>query len=293
MNPELRTTSESMEIPVLSKGGKRASVSVPLIGEFLANMSAPLRQAGFSSEELEGLVLWPSAAGVKPNPKLPVPKPTSVDDILPDRSDEIIVAANRVDNLFVQCDESFARPQFFLPVSSPLLDPLQPPFPKDVLIYYKLYWEKVKSWKLGPGISFRRDVGYKAGTTTQDSRTISATLGVEYGGLSAKLEATLNHSVSITEEIETSEHCSYDVDKNKVCVFTVWNLVHAVEFTDSAGKLLNWSGIVGPKKTPPGGFVPPPPLLSSPLLGVRFWLPKHSLTNRSVDVVQDPVLFDP
>jgi hypothetical protein len=209
---------------------------------------------------------------MKPNVKLPVPKPASPDDVLPETSDALLVAANGVD-LFIQLQQN----GMFVPVSHPgFTNKLKPPFPKDALVNYKLYWEKVKSWRLGPG-TFQRDVVHRVGTATQDSTTISAELGVTLDWLSAKLSGTLNHSISITQETETSEHYSFTVPDNKTCIFTIWNLVQQFEFTDSAGNLLNWSGAV---------------LISENLgVGVLATLPKQRLTNRGADVAQDPVMF--
>ena len=266
--------SEFIEVPVLSGNGRRALVSVPSGEALLTNVLAAVGKAGFTSEELYGLVLWPSEVGH--TRKLPVPKPTSPDDILPDRSSEIFIGSSSV-RLFVLVEGFDGGPKF-LPVDAPLLqEKLVPPFPKGALMHYSVYWEKVKSWRLGPG-TFTRDVVHKVGTTKEESTTMAAELGVAFEGLSAKLSGTFSTSIKITDETETSEHYSFSIPEKKVCIFTIWNLVHGFQVTDAAGKNLIWNGNLA---LPPflGGNKPAS-------------LPKRELINRSSDVAQDPVFFD-
>jgi hypothetical protein len=180
----------------------------------------------------------------------------------------------------------YNNPSFFVPVNHPAYGGahLEPPFPGDVSVHYERYWEKVVSNRYGPGESIQRQVVHKVGTTTQDSTLISAELGVAAGGLSGKLTETLNHVVTITTESDTTEVIDYKVPPGKICVFSIWNLVHGFEFKDAAGRLIDWSGT---SFLNPGGRG-----RGAGRRGMPFSFPSARLTHRSHDTVQDPVLFD-
>lgn len=190
-------------------------------------------------------------------PRLPVPKPKTKFDILPQMSNVITLV--QVDaQPFVTCyalgnppppgifPGKFAAygPGGF-PFPGDLGFHLDPAFPIGAKLAYNIYWSLQKSYTLTGPQNFSDEIDYTQGAAETDTTTMSAELGVDVKYLSAKLTETVSRSVSVTTETTEKRITSTTVDKGIVRVWTVWQLVETYQLLASDGTPLPaYSGFV-------------------------------------------------
>lgn len=180
-------------------------------------------------------------------PTLPVPKPKSKFDILPQMSNVLTLV--QVDTQpFVTCWALGNPPQpgtfpgrfaaygqsGFPMGGNPQLH-LDPAFPIGAKIAYNIYWSMQKSYTLTGPQNFSDEIDYTQGATETDTTTMSAELGVDVKYLSAKLTKTVSRSVSVNTETTEKRITSTTVDKGIVRVWTVWQLVETYQLLASDG----------------------------------------------------------
>jgi hypothetical protein len=201
--------------------------------------------------------------------RLPQPVPATWDEIVPDRSAELVVENSDAPDLFVGVGE--ARP-IFVPVRSSIFDP---PFPKNVRLYRVMFWEKVYTRRIEPPHDFKREITHATGTTIEDSATFAAELGIPLGELSLKLSASFSYQVTMTDSLSVTESISFSVPADRRIVFTVWSQTECFEFRDPEGRLPRWSSRLQSVISRPGGKF---------TISERVYLPKLAILSKGKDL---------
>lgn len=168
-------------------------------------------------------------------PLPPIPVPKSVLDQPPKFSDRIVVATNPTEKLLLWWDYDHGDIQFWIPnvvgaqfgglPGSTINYFYGPPIP-DYTLTYRRYWQQLDYQAMGAGTSYNAVEQITHGVSTTDSQSLSAELGVEGAGLSAKLTATFEHSVTIADETTVTKTWAVDAaPANTVNVWVFWQLV--------------------------------------------------------------------
>jgi hypothetical protein len=169
-------------------------------------------------------------------PKLPVPKPATIDDILPEVSEEKEITRKPAGDVMVY----IAWWGGWVPTSALKKWPyVQHPFPQNVQLKYSIFWKRIETIKLAPGEQLTKSWTVKNGMTVTDTSSFAAELGVSVEGLSAKLTTTLTHTVSVMTETDVTTAFNYTAKKS--AVWTLWQLYERFSFVDEAGKLVEWA----------------------------------------------------
>jgi hypothetical protein len=95
----------------------------------------------------------------------PVPKPMSKDDILPQNSNDIVIATGNAE-FFLYAFSSYWQISAF--------NRFAPPLPPGLQLAYKMFWENVDSEHVAGPQTFSRTYMTKNGITVGDSQTLSA-----------------------------------------------------------------------------------------------------------------------
>jgi hypothetical protein len=200
---------------------------------FQHNIVIPRRTTMFSEEEYQERFGFPIATRY---PRLPVPKPETFDDILPEVSDEIVVTQNPAGDVSVYVSwwggwvaSSALKTWFYV----------QHPFPQDVRLAYSIFWRRIETHKLAAGEQLTRSVTVKNGTTVTDTNNLAAELGVSFNGLSAKLSKTVGHSVTVMTETDVTT--AYQYTAKTRAVWTLWQLMERFAFVDEKGDIIDWA----------------------------------------------------
>jgi hypothetical protein len=298
MNPN---SDEKLRIFALAKSGKRHSFQIPVKEglDLLGESHAILSKEGFTTEELKDLILSPTeleelpsvVAGTSRVRALsvkalesdssypPIPKPRSKDEFPPQKSSEVIVNTNNID-LFVYCwgNKGFYHgaymPLFYPSIKGPVYT-TYPLFPL-AKIAYKRYWLNTGSHTLIGPQNFSKAFTTTVGMSNTNSTTLSAELGVEVKGLSAKLSKSTTTSITISEEKSITETYSIEVEKRKICVYTLWQLIEVFVLVDVDDKPIGWKGVWG----------------YPPFMGIPAVFPENQFSHNCIIKVSDTVWFD-
>ena len=177
-----------------------------------------------------------SAAGLAslnlPTPS--VPKPTSPTDLPPETSDTLVVSKNPTTDLYV-----LGGSGAWCPVSS--LPPAVTPFPSPVYAQFSTYWKQIGSAVLTGPQTYTKSVSYTTGMSTTDSTTLSAEFGISYGALSAKLSATIGHSVTTSQQTTITDSYQISVPSGKTSVYVLWQLMGEIIFLGPDMTPIQWS----------------------------------------------------
>jgi hypothetical protein len=90
------------------------------------------------------------------------------------------------------------------------------------------YYKKVCAGVLEPGADFNREVAKTHGISSTESMTLSASLGIEAKGLSAKVEATFGRAVTVNDESTVTEKFLVKSPKKGKRVFVIWQRVYEI-----------------------------------------------------------------
>lgn len=178
----------------------------------------------------------------------PVPAITSLNDALPQESDRIVLgtSTSRL-NIWANSDNSSKETWVpDVPNANPSTAPAllnywdgQPP--AEYTLTMRQYWRQVDSsyTRIPEGNSMSISYTKTYGISTTDSQSISAELGVEAGGLSAKVTAEFSHSVTTSQE--TSETKTISVASpgaGMIRVWLAWQLVDEIVALDRSGNTI-------------------------------------------------------
>jgi hypothetical protein len=189
--------------------------------------------------------------------RIPIPKPKTPDEILPHRSDEVLVASVLVSPfLAISLNQCQYLPAYGkLPITlggaglSFHVSSIQPQFPIGARLLYRMWWENVASYPIAGPQKFTRDITVEHGVSTEDASTFAYELGVELNvgkeltaKLSAKISSSVSHKVTVTDKDTLAEHFAVDVPDSFVYVYTGWQLIESFEIADANSRPLNWAG---------------------------------------------------
>ena len=196
--------------------------------------------AGMSEKSLPGIGPFSGSLGSN---DFPVPKPSSPDDVIPQRSEERLITAVNVP-LFIPVRASWSDGSVWKPfpvTPSPGGWP-DPPFPQGAQIAYRAYWSNDHTEVIDGPQDWKREVKVTPGQSDTDSTTLSLQLGVKVGDLSAKLSASFQHTVVITRQEEVSQTYSVSMKQGQTGVWTRWHLVEVFAIADQLGEEISWAG---------------------------------------------------
>lgn len=179
----------------------------------------------------------------------PLPQITSLNDESAQQSAPIVVAisSERL-HLFADSDDSSIQmwvsdiPGQAIPHSSAVLRNYWGDGPpRQYTLTLRRYWRKVPGsyTRVNHGNGFSHTVTITHGISTTDTQSLSAELGIEAGGLSAKVSATFGHSVEITDEVSITK--TYQIDEpavGMIRVWELWQLVDEIVALDSQGNII-------------------------------------------------------
>ncbi len=192
----------------------------------------------------------------------PIPKPSSKDSVLPKKSTELIISTN------VYYPNGTSEWPVFVCVGKKNYWPayskddkkfqwVSPSFPRQSL-QYRRYWLNTFSVTVGGPQDIERAITTEEGMSKTKTKTLSGEVGVEIGGLSAKISASIIEEVTITESLSTTETYRFNVPSDKVAIWTLWQLVEKFVFVDENDKPIEWSGKIampGIKSKDPVKFI--------------------------------------
>lgn len=175
---------------------------------------------------------------------------SSLDDDGPDESDPVVVSTS-TDRLllFADSDESSACayvsdvPGQILYQGGPCLaDYWGGTARPEYALTLRNFWKKVPGTytRVYPGDEFSQKYTVSHGISTTDSQSLSAEFGVEAEGLSAKVSATFEHSVTITDE--TSEEKTFTVaapSEGFVRAWALYQLMAEIVGLDQNGNIIS------------------------------------------------------
>lgn len=112
-------------------------------------------------------------------------------------------------------------------------------------LHLSSYWVQVPGSYavVYPGDTYTRSVTEKHGLSETDSKTISAELGVEFKGLSAKISATFEQSVTVSSEASVSKTYSVKAPETGARVWVLWQLVNQIAALDDKGNVITSDGL--------------------------------------------------
>lgn len=178
----------------------------------------------------------------------PIPDLTSLNDAPPAESDHIVLGTTDARlQIWANSDNSGAgawapdSPNPWAQVGPALLNYWDGGGPAQYTLTMRQYWRQVDGsyTRLPEGNSMSISVTKTYGISTTDSQTLSAELGVEGGGLSAKVTATFSHSVTTTQETsETKEVIVQPPAAGMIRVWLAWQLVNEIVALDASGNII-------------------------------------------------------
>ena len=184
------------------------------------------------------------------NLEAPVPPILSANDLPPTHSDPIVLKTNKKKRMlmFANSDNSSKQcyvadtPDVCLGHGKGTLRAYWGGTPAaDYTMTLRQFWRLVDGsyTTLPAGNSLTQTFTHSWGISKTDSDSMTATLGVEGGGLSASVSETFSQSV--TTDDNTSQQVSRQINPpadGMVRVWMTWQLVHEVVALDPAGKVV-------------------------------------------------------
>jgi hypothetical protein len=179
----------------------------------------------------------PSVLGRTPNstPYPDPPVPANWNDRPPKISPRTVVGTT-TEKLAYWWDYDHGSTRFFIP-GPPAPQPIANqggqtnyfygPFP-DYTLTYRIYWQQLDLQRLGPGAVYSYSDSVTVGMSSTTKESLSAELGVAGGGLSAKLSATFEQSITISTEKTILRQWSEPGIPDKNTVWILWQLVEEV-----------------------------------------------------------------
>ena len=114
--------------------------------------------------------------------------------------------------------------------------------PAAYTLTLRSYWQLIPSTytQVSSGGGFEKEYTTTVGISNTESSTLSAELGVEVEGLSAKISASFTSSVTTTSETqETTKYTVGSPEKGYTRVWMLWQLVDELVALDPQGKIVS------------------------------------------------------
>jgi len=172
-----------------------------------------------------GSLLW-----VPPNQTVPIVRGTI--------SDRLRLYANADSHDWQEWVPDIPNPNY----GGPLLNYWDGQPPAAYTLTIRSYWQLVpKSYaQVAPRGGFTQQFASTVGISETDSQTISAELGVDVKGLSAKVSYSSTHSVTTSSQTEeTTTHSSGDPLDGFTRVWMLWQLVDEIIALDAIGNVVS------------------------------------------------------
>lgn len=226
-----------------------------------------IRDAGFDEDESkEDLIISDEAFSIRkvaersPGSFPLIVEPKSIEEILPEASEMVLVSQVLLDRPFVRYGgrdklgsvPSLQRGGFVF----------KPDFPYCFLKHQR-YWRNIGSFKVDGPQNFERMISSKEGMSRIEQRKLSASLGVKLGSLSASISGELQSILTISSEKTVSEKYSFRAERNFTISYTLWQLIERLSFVNSENQNFRWEGSI--TKIAPSTF----PSASAPVLSMR------------------------
>jgi hypothetical protein len=162
----------------------------------------------------------------------------------------MLCAANEMNQFWVPDQPGVKKPGHFLY----LIEFTQGGQAAVYTLTWRQRWRQVPNTytHVYPGGGYTKAYKTTHGISRTDAESISAELGVEVGGLGAKLQATFEYSITVSEE--ESEETGYSVGspaEGYVRVWVLWQLVDEVVALDPQGNVLDFGTEHGRIDIPP------------------------------------------
>jgi hypothetical protein len=178
----------------------------------------------------------------------PLPQITSVDSLPPSSTSPIVVATT-TDRLRITADSDDSSKKNLvsdivftrLPNTGCLTSYWDGHPAEEYTLSLRQWWEMVPDSysKLGHGDTFTRSYSISTGYSATDTQTLSAELGVEAEGLSAKISAEFSNSVTLTTQETATETHEYTNDEpNTVKVIALYKLMSEIVALDNTGSVI-------------------------------------------------------
>lgn len=227
--------------------------------------------------------------------QLPVPKPSSPADILPQSSPAKLLTQTDIP-IYVRVDDhanrfstnvgndhiSTSDPLFLAPESAPHYARFLPPFTPGAQLAYSCHWELVQQLPLVGPVDFTRTVQWTSGASTTDITSFSAEIGASGAGLSTTLSASTSHSVTVSGSQAETQEFKFSVPEGETRVIAFWQLVETFALVDKDGKPLPaYSGLWRIHDSDGDGNQ------------ARAWFDAGQLVNRARTVFTDQTSFSP
>ena len=194
-------------------------------------------------------VFRPEVMTYADSPLPPFPPITDILTQLPDQSDPIVIATSPVRLLLYANSDNSGNSAYVADIPG-TMTPGNYSFLKNYwgdgparqyTLTLRRYWRQVPGTYtlVLPGGAFKKTFTTSHGISTTDSQSLSAELGVEGGGLSAKISATFSHSVTVSDATqESSEFSAGEPPPNSQRVWIIWQLVEEIVALDSNGAVI-------------------------------------------------------
>jgi hypothetical protein len=182
------------------------------------------------------------------NLEAPLPPILSADDLPPTHSDPIVLKTIKGKRMLMFADSDNSGKQTYVADTPGVC--LGPPRGSlraywdgkpaaDYTMTLRQFWQLVDRTRVLPGGGETRTFTHSWGISTTVSDSMTASLGIEGGGLSASVSETFSDSV--TTEKDDSEVTSRNIGApadGMVRVWMIWKLVHEIVALDPAGKVV-------------------------------------------------------
>jgi hypothetical protein len=189
---------------------------------------------------------------MSPGSPLPViPKPTGLGD-RPSDSPRIVVSTTKEKlNVLWDCDDNSS--QFYVidpdPSNSVVSNNAQPSSVMiewwggrpDYTLTMRRYWTIADWTQVVYADTYTKSLTETYGVSTTETTSLSAEIGVEFEGLSAKMTQTFETSTTISSESTTTEEWQFkNEEKGSIAYAILWQLVEEFAALDANAKYVSW-----------------------------------------------------
>lgn len=171
------------------------------------------------------------------------PKPQSFYDEVPEQSAPWIISQSPIHDPTFLLDEN-GRAQWQPPSTiARWFYWIARPLPSNLHLQYRAFWERkdeVVRLSAGSG-TYSYSQTHTHGTSTAQTSSLAAELGVSAYGVSAKLTETLSRTVTITDQYTKTHTFQTPVPQDKNFVWILWQLVEEFVFLDRDNNVVNYA----------------------------------------------------
>jgi hypothetical protein len=177
-----------------------------------------------------------------PLPTIPIP--ASPGDLPPDVSPPIVIGTTE-EQLMYYWDWDHGNVQIWIPgppapqqiPGHGMTDSFYGPFPTYTLTHRR-YWTQVDYQQVSGAGHYTRSETTTEGMSSTESSSISAELGVGVDGLSAKLSATFEQSITVSQESTVTNSWAVTGTAGQTTIWILWQLIDEFVALDANGNVV-------------------------------------------------------